>query len=202
MCIWMIENKLQIIELWRLYFIFLSWVTTLVFIGVLNIILIVTMQRVCWLSDEFCSCYDPSCSLVTNPSWFFLAAPIKAMATMKWKGNHCSLEYWRKGERQEFWAEELCDAQTPLWTGERSLPSSSRATLAGTLVLRFWESAAQWADMFWLLHHRCPPAKPEKKHYRDMFALSLCHFSQRRKEGSFHSLKIPRLPKDHRWLNW
>lgn len=51
MCIWVIESKLCSLSSSEGLILFSCWAITLTFIAVLNIILAVTMQRVCWLSD-------------------------------------------------------------------------------------------------------------------------------------------------------
>lgn len=104
------KQTFQFIELWRLYFIFLSRAITLAFIGVLNIILTVTMQRVCWLPD------GPRMSFAHATIFFpvpasspscFLLLQLKQWSQGNGEGNQNSLVGWRKWERQEFGTGEL-----------------------------------------------------------------------------------------------
>lgn len=83
------KQILPFIELWRLYFIFLSQAITLTFIGAFNIVLMVATQRVCWLSDgtrmNFAHIIIFFAASVTILSLSLLVAPIKEMVTGKWE---------------------------------------------------------------------------------------------------------------------
>ena len=75
--------------------------------------------------------------------------------------------------------------------------------MAGTLVVKVLGETVQQSELTFSDCYVTDVLQlsQERKYYRDKSTLGMCHFSQKRKEGTFHSLKKPGLLKEHRWLN-